>query len=72
MLDPRPVLYVIGLLVAILGATMVFPLAADLIDGRGHWPAFLMSGVFTVLVGGVLALSTANAVREGLTIQQTF
>ncbi|MFC3615242.1 TrkH family potassium uptake protein [Lutimaribacter marinistellae] len=72
MFDPRPVLYVIGLLVALLGASMIVPLVADLIEGRGHWPAFFMSAVFTVLVGGAVALSTANGVREGLTIQQTF
>ncbi|MCE8514484.1 TrkH family potassium uptake protein [Ruegeria pomeroyi] len=72
MLDMRPVGYVIGLLVAILGATMAFPLATDLIEGRGAWPVFLQSGVITVMTGAVLAISCANGVREGLTIQQTF
>lgn len=72
MLDLRPVGYVIGLLVAILGATMVLPLIADLIEGRGEWPVFVESGVITILAGGILALSCANGVRAGLTIQQTF
>ncbi|MFS4580423.1 TrkH family potassium uptake protein [Phaeobacter sp. C3_T13_0] len=72
MLDLRPVGYVIGLLVAILGATMVFPLAVDLYDGQGEWPVFLESAVITILGGGLIALSCANGVREGLTIQQTF
>ncbi|MFW8636295.1 TrkH family potassium uptake protein [Cribrihabitans pelagius] len=72
MLDLRPVGYVIGLLVVILGATMVFPLLVDLYDGQGQWPVFLQSMVFTVLVGGLLALSCANGVREGLSIRQTF
>lgn len=72
MLDLRPVGYVIGLLVAILGATMLFPLLIDLMDGQGEWPVFLESAVFTVLAGGLIALSCANGVREGLTIQQTF
>ena len=36
MLDMRPVGYVIGLLVATLGLTMIPPLAVDLAEGRGH------------------------------------
>jgi len=72
MLDMRPVGYVIGLLVAILGATMALPLLADLIDGRDQWPVFLESGVITVLTGGLISLSCSNGVKQGLTIQQTF
>jgi trk/ktr system potassium uptake protein len=72
MLDMRPVGYVIGLLVAILGATMMLPMLADLVEGRGEWHVFLQSSVITVLVGGLIALSCSNGLREGLTIQQTF
>ena len=72
MLDIRPVGYVIGLLVAILGATMVLPLLVDLAEGQGHWRAFLQSGVITMLTGGLIALSCSNGVKQGLTIQQTF
>jgi trk system potassium uptake protein TrkH len=72
MLDLRPVGYVIGLLVAILGATMLPPMLIDLADRQGEWPVFLESAVFTVLAGGLLALSCANGVKQGLTIQQTF
>jgi len=72
MLDMRPVGYVIGLLVAILGATMVLPLLVDLAEGSGEWPVFLQSGVITILVGGLIALSCSNGIKAGLTIQQTF
>ncbi|MGR3758632.1 TrkH family potassium uptake protein [Roseobacteraceae bacterium NS-SX3] len=72
MLDIRPVGYVIGLLVVILGATMLFPLLADLYDGNGEWPVFLESAIVTILAGGLMALSCANGVREGLNIRQTF
>ena len=34
MIDLRPVGYVIGILVALLGAAMVFPLLVDLAEGR--------------------------------------
>ena len=72
MFDIRPVGYVIGLLVACLGATMLLPMLVDLAEGREHWPVFLESGIITMLCGGLIALACANAVEEGLTIQQTF
>lgn len=72
MIDVRPVIYVIGLLVASLGATMLIPMLVDLAEGRGHWPAFLQSALITVLTGGFLALATSNAVPDRLTLQQTF
>jgi trk system potassium uptake protein TrkH len=72
MFDLRPVGYVIGLLVAALGAAMLLPLAADLIAGNGHWPAFAESAILCMLVGGLIALACANAVQEGLSLRQTF
>ena len=72
MLDLRPVGYVIGLLVTVLGAAMVLPLLVDLAEGRGHWPVFLYSSVLTLLCGGLIALACSNGVREGLTLQETF
>lgn len=72
MIDLRPVGYVIGLLVAVLGLTMLLPMLVDLAEGRGHWPVFLESSVITMLSGGLIALACANGVRENLTIQQTF
>ncbi|WP_298560866.1 TrkH family potassium uptake protein [uncultured Aliiroseovarius sp.] len=72
MLDMRPVIYVIGLLVAVLGATMLIPVVIDLADNNPDWQVFLQSAVVTMLIGGSMALSTANGVGKGLTIQQTF
>lgn len=72
MFDLRPVGYVIGLLVGVLGLAMVLPMAVDLYEGLGHWPAFLQSAILTFLTGGLIALSCQSSKREGLTIQQTF
>ena len=72
MIDLRPVGYVIGLLVAVLGVTMVFPLVFDLMAENGHWSVFFEAGVITTLFGGLLALACANARRDRLTLQQTF
>ncbi|SEO02244.1 trk system potassium uptake protein TrkH [Salinihabitans flavidus] len=72
MFDLRPVGYVIGLLVAVLGLTMVLPLVADLVEGRGHWPVFVECAILTTLGGGFMALSCQNRKSRGLTIRQTF
>jgi len=72
MLDLRPVGYVIGFLVAALGLAMLLPLLVDLAEGREHWPAFATSALLTFLIGGLVALSCQNGVKQGLTIQQTF
>ncbi len=72
MLDLRPVGYVIGLLVASLGLTMIGPLVADLIADNGHWFVFFESAVITVLTGGLMALACANGLTAGLSLRQTF
>jgi trk system potassium uptake protein TrkH len=72
MFDLRPVAYVIGLLVTVLGATMIFPMLVDMAEGRGEWTVFLQSAVLTMFSGGLVSLACSNGVKEGLSIQQTF
>ncbi len=72
MIDFRPVGYVIGLLLAVLGVAMAVPMVIDFTDGTDHWLIFLESGVITCLVGGFMALACANGRGERLDIQQTF
>ena len=72
MFDLRPVGYVIGLLVASLGVTMLAPLGADILADNGHWPVFLEAAIITMLTGGLIALSCANGVTAGLNLRQTF
>jgi len=72
MLDLRPVGYVIGLLVASLGLTMLGPLVVDLAAGDEHWFVFLESMILTVLTGALIALACANGVSERLSLRQTF
>lgn len=72
MIDARPVGYVIGLLVAILGLAMLLPMALDYLDGNPNWGAFLEAAIVTSLAGALIALSCANGVGQGLSIQQSF
>ncbi|MBL3569262.1 TrkH family potassium uptake protein [Rhodovulum sp. BSW8] len=72
MLDLRPVGYVIGLLVAVLGVTMLIPMGVDLWDGNPNWSAFLESALVTGLTGAMVALACASGSDGGLSIRQTF
>ena len=72
MLDVRPVGYVIGLLIAALGALMLVPMAVDLAAGDGHWRVFLECAFITVFCGGLIALACSNGLKKGLTLQQSF
>ncbi|WP_323008148.1 TrkH family potassium uptake protein [Pseudorhodobacter sp.] len=74
MLDLRPVGYIIGLLLATLGAMMLFPMALDYMSGDRNWMAFLEASVVTCLAGALLALSCANSTKkgDGITLRQSF
>ena len=72
MIDLRPVGYVIGLMVVMLGLTMLAPMGVDMLDGQGHWPVFAQSAMVTTLIGAFVALSCQSGTHEGLTLQQTF
>lgn len=72
MVDLRPVGYVIGLLIAALGASMLIPMGVDLLVQNGHWMSFLQASVVSTLLGLFIALACGNAVTRGLTIQQSF
>ncbi|CAN5645307.1 TrkH family potassium uptake protein [soil metagenome] len=72
MIDLRPVGYVIGWIVATLGATSVLPLAADYVSGSGNAPVFATSGLLTLVAGALMVLACASRQRPGVTIQQSF
>ncbi len=72
MIDPRPVGYVIGLLVAALGATMLFPMALDLMAGHRNWTAFLEAAVISGLTGTLTALACTSRNLRALSLQQSF
>ena len=72
MIDLRPVGYVIGLVVAALGVTMLVPFIADVVEARGEVGTFAVSGLITIVSGAALMLACANSDRQSLSIQQTF
>lgn len=57
MPDLRPVFFVVGLMIAVLGLTMFIPMGVDLAFNGGSWRAFAVSGILTSLFGAALALT---------------
>ncbi|MCF6322441.1 MAG: TrkH family potassium uptake protein [Rhizobiaceae bacterium] len=53
-IDIRPILLVIGLLLATLGISMMAPAIVDLMADNGDWQVFAASGILTVLIGAGL------------------
>ena len=72
MIDFRPVGYIIGLVVATIGASMIFPMIADLWAGNGEAGVFLEAAVVTILTGGLIALASANSVSGRMENRQLF
>ena len=58
MSDLRPVAFVIGLMIAALGAMMLVPMVVDMAYDDISWPTFLISSILVSLLGAVLSLST--------------
>ncbi len=58
MPDLRPVLFVVGLMIAALGVIMFIPMAVDLAYGDESWQAFATSGFITSLLGVIMALAS--------------
>ena len=71
MLDFRPVLLVIGFLLATLGLAMLIPAAADIAVGNKDWQVFLAASIATVFVGGSMALASRGS-AENLNLRQAF
>jgi trk system potassium uptake protein TrkH len=72
MIDLRPVGYVIGLIVAALGVTMVVPFLVGVALGDGNAPDFAVSALGTTMIGGLTALACQNRSGHSLSLRQAF
>ena len=60
MLDLRPVGYILGWLVLLLGVMMLVPLGLDLIDRNRNAEAFALSAVLTLVAGATVAVACSQ------------
>ena len=61
MIDFRPALFVIGILLTTIAIAMLAPFAVDIVNGHPDWEVFASAGTLTLFVGGVLPLRHLSA-----------
>lgn len=64
MISPRSVLFILGALLLVLAAMMLFPALADFMNGDPDWQVFLASAFTTAFIGGAFALSCQQRTFE--------
>ena len=72
MIDLRPILTAVGILLIILALFMVPPFVADLASGHPDSRAFLVAGAVTLFTGVSLVLASRNPGAGELTGRQAF
>lgn len=71
MINLRPVLLVIGILLATLGCAMFLPALYEFIRGSSDWLVFIFSALLTMFVGIALAIATRGEQKD-LSIREAF
>ena len=70
-MDYRPIFFIVGILLVMLGVAMLVPAAADAISANPDWQVFLASAFLTSFIGGTFILM--NRSRFGfLGVRQAF
>ncbi|TAE83263.1 MAG: TrkH family potassium uptake protein [Alphaproteobacteria bacterium] len=67
----RPILYTNGILISLLGALMMIPAIADMIDYHRNWEVFAMCSIMTCFIGMMLFFTNRGEAVE-LKIRQAF
>ncbi len=71
MINIRPILLVIGILLATLGVAMMIPAFFDLASSNPDWMVFVFSSIITIFIGVGLAIATSGGGKD-LTIREAF
>jgi trk system potassium uptake protein len=72
LLDLRPILLVVGILLVILALFMAPPMVADMAAGHADWQVFLVAGAVTLFIGVSLMLMNRTPGFGELTGRQAF
>ncbi len=71
MLELRPVLFIIGILLSILALAMMIPAAVDLVLDHSDWFVFAASSTVTLFIGVSLVLTTRGSMK-GFGLREAF
>ena len=64
MLDFRPILFILGLLLTTLALAMTLPALVDVVTGHADWQVFLASAGLTLFIGVSLLLTMRGGDME--------
>lgn len=71
MIELRPVIFVIGILLSILAIAMVIPAMVDIAVGHPDWQVFTVAAFVTLFVGVSMMLTTRASLRR-FSVRQAF
>ncbi|MEX2616909.1 MAG: TrkH family potassium uptake protein [Alphaproteobacteria bacterium] len=71
MIDFRPVLFVIGILVSTIAVAMFVPAAADIAVGNDEWQVFAGAAALTLFIGIMMVVMNRSE-RRNLSLRQAF
>jgi len=71
LIDFRPILFIVGILMSTLALAMCVPAVADAAVGNKDWQVFTLGSAFTLLIG-VMLLLTARSQSRALNLRQAF
>lgn len=68
----RPILYLVGGMLSVLGVAMLAPAAVDIAESNEDWRAFAISAAITTTCGAALLYFARVRLDGGLTLRQAF
>jgi trk system potassium uptake protein len=71
MIELRPIIFVLGILLSILAVAMVIPAIVDIAIGHKDWQVFLVAAFVTLFVGVSMMLTTRASLRR-FSVRQAF
>lgn len=72
MIQLRPIIFVVGLLLGLLAAAMLLPAAIDVYDGNDDWLTFVGAAMATMFFGGMFLAISDSPGEANLDLRQTF
>ena len=71
MMDFRPIISIVGILLCVLATAMIIPAVVDAAVGNLDWQVFAASATFTLFIGVTMFLSSRSG-WSGFSLRQAF
>ncbi|MGF1595190.1 MAG: TrkH family potassium uptake protein [Kiloniellaceae bacterium] len=71
MIEFRPIIFIIGILLTVLAVAMVIPAIVDIAVGHPDWQVFMVAACVTLFVGVSMMLTTRASLRR-FSVRQAF